>query len=78
MRTLFGIDLNSLNTVDESMEEKWLCTQCFLEWKHKYHILSPRDADLSVVDLKEMMLASIEPGESRDLYLEWLNEMGGK
>jgi hypothetical protein len=74
MRTLFGVALNSLNTIDGPMEEKWLCTLCFLEWKHKYHTLSPRDADLTVVGLNEMMLGSLADDESRDLYLEWVAE----
>ena len=75
MRTLFGVDLNTINAVDGSMAEKWLCTPCVLRWKNKYHTLSPRaEGEQAPVDLKAMMLAYLEDDESRDLYLEWMTE----
>ncbi len=75
MRTLFGVDLYRITLLDDSMEEEqWVCTPCFLGWKHKTHYLFSRPADLTVVDLKAEMLASMEDEESRDLYLEWVAE----
>ncbi len=76
MRTLFGIELNTINTVEEPMVEKWLCTPCVLEWKHKTHCLVPRaEGEQTPVDLKAMLLDSLaDDPETRELYEEWVAE----
>ena len=76
MMRIGGIDLNTITTVDGSMDEKWLCTPCVLRWKHKYHTLSPRaEGEQTSVNLKAILLDSLaDDPETRFNYEEWAKE----